>query len=96
MTHSPGGVSETRFAIAAWIASMLRRSQFTCTSSETPPEEGWVWASMNPGVTVIPSASMSSVEEDARFRTSELDPTATKRPFFTANASALGRSGSMV
>src|SRR3989304_10289883 len=51
---------------------------------------------MNPGVTVIPSASTIAVSREARLRTSSFEPMATKRPLLTANASARGRESSIV
>ena len=51
---------------------------------------------MNPGVTVIPSASITSVFGPMRFRTSSVLPTATNRSPRTANASARGRASSTV
>src|SRR5947207_230593 len=51
---------------------------------------------MNPGTTVICCASTTGVRAVARLRTSLVDPTAVKRPFFTANASARGIACSLV
>src|SRR5437762_8476994 len=51
---------------------------------------------MKPGSTVVLCASMTGVLRVARLRTSELLPTATKRPCFTANASARGIAVSCV
>ncbi len=51
---------------------------------------------MNPGVTVMPSASITSVFGPARLRTSSVLPTATNRPARTANASARGSASSTV
>ena len=51
---------------------------------------------MKPGTTVIRCASITGVRAVARLRTSLVEPTAAKRPFFTANASARGSAGSLV
>ncbi|PYQ89219.1 MAG: hypothetical protein DMG02_13765 [Acidobacteria bacterium] len=49
-----------------------------------------------PGVTNICCASITRVRAAATLRTSPVDPTAMKRPFFTANASARERAASLV
>ena len=87
-THRPGGVSRAFRRSAAWISATVRRSVFTPYSSFTPL--GWEWVSMNPGVTVIPPASITSVPGPTRFPTSPAPPTATNRSPRTANASARG------
>src|SRR5688500_20202883 len=51
---------------------------------------------MKPGVIVAPAASICRVCAFARLRMSAVDPTAMKRPFLIANASARGIAGSMV
>ena len=51
---------------------------------------------MNPGVTVIPPTSITSVPGPTRFRTSSVLPTAMNRPPRTANASARGSAASTV
>jgi hypothetical protein len=66
----------------------------TPNSSSTPL--GCECASMNPGTTVICCASTDVLRAVARWRTSAVDPTATKRPFFTANACARGSAASLV
>ena len=75
---------------------MLPRFVSTFLSRLSPAPEGCECASMKPGKTVPPAASITSVPADARFRTSASDPTATKRPFLIATADAVGKSGSWV
>jgi hypothetical protein len=50
----------------------------------------WLWQSMKPGTTVMRCASSVRVSGPMSPRMSLLVPTATKRPFFTANASTPG------
>ena len=56
------------------------------------PHAGCEWASMNPGVTAMPLASITSVPAAMRRRISSVLPTAVKRRFFTAKASACGEA----
>src|SRR3954447_625643 len=51
---------------------------------------------MNPGTTVIRCASTMGVRAVVRLRTSADEPTAVKRPFLTAKASARGSAVSLV
>src|SRR5688500_6441736 len=51
---------------------------------------------MKPGVMVAPAASICRVCALARLRMSAVEPTAMKRPFLIASASARGIAGSMV
>ena len=51
---------------------------------------GCVCASMKPGTTVRPAASMIWVRRLRSLRMSAVLPTATKRPWWTAKASAFG------
>ena len=95
-THSPGGVLAARSRSACWISAIERLSTLTLTSSSIPPHAGCECASTKPGVIVIPAASMVSVPGPTRLRTSSLLPTAMKRPFLTANASARGSASSTV
>ncbi len=66
----------------------------TSFSSVSPP--AWLWQSMKPGTTVMPFASNVCVFFPARFLMSLVEPTATKRPPDTANASARGARASIV
>ena len=72
------------------MRAMLPRFVFTFLSSFNPAPEGCECASMKPGTTVAPAASMIAVFGPARFLTSSFDPTATKRSFLIAKASAAG------
>ena len=92
--QTSGAVVSAFWRMAAWISRTVRRFVLTPYSSCTPL--GWQCVSMNPGVTVMRCASITCVRRVARFRMSAVDPTATNRPFFTANASARGCAASLV
>ncbi len=75
---------------------MLPRFVLTLRRALSPAPDGCEWASMKPGTTVAPAASITGVSAVARFRTSSLEPTATNRSPETAKASARGFESSWV
>ena len=93
-TQPPGGVIFAFSASTSWTAEMRRR--LTLTASASHGRIGWLCASMNPGVTVMPRASMRWVLALARLSMSSFDPTARMRLPRTAIASTTGLSGFMV
>jgi hypothetical protein len=56
----------------------------------------WLWPSMNPGTSVRPSRSTTTVCGPRCRSTSAADPTALIFPSLTATASAVGFASSMV
>src|SRR5687767_7349319 len=93
-THWPGGVLSARALRLA--CSSRTRGTLALTLNSSPTPLTWQWQSMKPGVMVAPAASICRVCALARLRMSAVDPTAMKRPFLIANASARGIAGSMV
>ena len=87
--HSPFGVTFARSPISRANSCALLAS-FSCTlSSCIPPETKCTCASLNPGKTSFPPASITCVRGPRQPSISEAEPTATIRSPRTATASAL-------
>ena len=95
-THWPGGVVSARSRSAVWMADMDGRSQSAAITCRMPLFSTWMWASMNPGSTVLPVRSITFTPGPMNVSTSRLLPTPTMRPSLIATACARGRLRSMV
>jgi hypothetical protein len=85
-THSPGRVLEARSRMAAWMAAIERRSQFTCFRCSSPLDAVCRCASIKPGVTVRPPRSTLAAPDVGIAWISAFEPTARKRPPAMATA----------
>ncbi len=96
--HSPGGVVRARSARfeAAFATEGTPGARASTDVVNTMVGTGWLWESTRPGTTVFPRRFTIRVDGPASFRTASVDPTATKRPSFTATADAIDPRGSRV
>ena len=97
-TQSPGFDSFTLSATVFFISSMLWTGgvMTLIILSAAPTPFMWTWLSYNPGRTVFPSRSTTSVEPPMNCSASLVDPVNWTTPSFTVSASTIVNSSSTV
>ena len=94
--HGSAGSAAAYAATAPTYASGDASSLRSHWSISIPLETGWTWASWNPGTSIRPPRSITSVDVPMRSATVASVPTATMRPSRTPTACAHVRAASTV